>query len=370
MVGAAEFLIGVALSGTLIVSGVTTDSGDPYRHISQSQGVDRPSPAPVNAQATDSPSTAALRFFATLPPGEVGAALRAIRPPSIPAERRARILARLPEDGELIPDAAERRKIAALEPVLVYHERHEVFSIKVIDLRQAGIVIHERTVLLVSRLALRLLSAAELQAAVAHEMGHEYFWSEYEDTRLARDAAGRQALELKCDGIAALTLLALGLDVSRLGSGMRKLIDFNEELGATADTRGYPTVRERQDFVRTLLKTFAGRHRQIARARALSSHSPLWPPEEDHFSVGTSCRSSSNQLRTTVNLPRSRASMSSTTSLSMMKRRPSREMSKFLFLAPSAKYSPVIVNKTFGVPATKRPPVVCTGTAIIAWPLS
>jgi hypothetical protein len=201
-----------------------------------------------------------LRFFETLP-DEVNAALRAVRPPHIPTDERARILTNLPDEGELTPDASERRKLAALEPVLFFHERDGVLGVKVIDLPQASLGIYQRAVLLITRPALRVLSAAELQAAVAHEIGHEYFWSEYDDARLAGNVAGRQTLELKCDGIAALTLLALGLDVSRLSSAMRRMIEFNETRGATTETSAYPTVRERERFVRALVKRTVG-HRK------------------------------------------------------------------------------------------------------------
>jgi len=155
--------------------------------------------------------------------------------------------------GELAPNGGERRKLASLESVLKYHDR-STMEIKVVDLPYAGLAIHQRAFLLVSRLALRLLSAGELQAAVAHEIGHEYFWAEYEGTGAPPAAASRHTIELKCDGIAALTLLALGLDVSRLSSAMTKMIEFNRSIGVTTDETGYPTVRERDIFVRTLLK--------------------------------------------------------------------------------------------------------------------
>ena len=160
---------------------------------------------------------------------------------------------------EVAPNWAERRKIAALKPLLVNDERDLAFDTKVIDLPHAGLVIYNRAVLLVSRPALRLLSSEELQAAVAHEIGHLYFASEYEGDGLAGGVVGRQTLELKCDGVAALTLLAMGLDVSHLVSGMRKIVQFNDALGITTDDTGYPTVRERERFVRALLKMTARR---------------------------------------------------------------------------------------------------------------
>jgi hypothetical protein len=187
-----------------------------------------------------------------------------MRPPQIDAAERQRLLAALPRKGEQSPDAGEKHPLAALERVLTYHDRHGALDVKVIDLPQAEVVFYYRAALLVTRPTFRLLSAAELQAVVAHEIGHEYFWSEYEDTRVARKPARRQALELKCDGIAALTLLELRLDVSSLTSAMRKTIEFNEKLGVTTDTMEYPTVSERESFVRALLKMTTGR-RQLVR---------------------------------------------------------------------------------------------------------
>lgn len=206
----------------------------------------------ISAQETDAPTAVALNFFAGVPHGDIGTALRSLRPPQISLAERTRALALLPNKGELEPNGAERCKLATLEAVLKYHERSNM-EIKVVDLPYAAIAIHQRAVLLVSRLALRLLSAGELQAAVAHEIGHEYFRSDYERTDTL-PAASRQTIELKCDGIAALTLLALGLDVSGLNSAMKRIIKFNRSIGITTDEAGYPTLRERAIFVRSLLK--------------------------------------------------------------------------------------------------------------------
>ena len=138
--------------------------------------------------------------------------------------------------------------------VLVYHERQRVFDIKVIDVPQGVVGLHQRAVLLISRPALRFLSASELQALVAHEIGHEYFWRDYERARERRDLRGRQELELKCDGIAVLTLISLGLDPARLVEGIRKVTEFNEILGATANADEYPPMQDRLRFARALLR--------------------------------------------------------------------------------------------------------------------
>lgn len=208
----------------------------------------------AEAQSPGTPAVEALRFFGSFPPGDASEILRTLRPPPATPDERARALAVLPEEGELTPEKNERAKLAALEVVLLYHERQRVFEIKMIDVPQAVVGLHQRAVLLISRPALRFLSASELQALVAHEIGHDYFWKDYENTRERGDRRGRQELELKCDGIAVLTLITLGLDPARLSTGLGKMIQFNERLGATSNADEYPRIGERLRFARTLLQ--------------------------------------------------------------------------------------------------------------------
>jgi predicted Zn-dependent protease len=211
----------------------------------------------ADAQPRGAAAIETLRYFDDFPGGP-RAVLRALRPTPIAADDRARALALLPERGELQPDMDENVKLSALEVILVYHERREVFDIKVIDLPQAIVALHQRAVLLVSRPALRFLSASELQALVAHEVGHEYFWRDYETARERRDRSYRQELELKCDGIAVLTLTALGLDPTSLADGLRKIVRFNKMFGTPTDADDYPSLQERRQFVSAL----AARHRR------------------------------------------------------------------------------------------------------------
>src|SRR5262245_60683629 len=112
------------------------------------------------AQASDGPAAKALRFFQVLPTRDPEAVLRLLRPPAVGADERARALAILPEKGELLPDRHERSKLAAIEEVLAYHGRAQVFETKVIDVPQVVVALHQRAVLLISRPALRLLTSA------------------------------------------------------------------------------------------------------------------------------------------------------------------------------------------------------------------
>jgi hypothetical protein len=215
--------------------------------------------SPAFAEPANTAAGRALRFFDSLPRQNARETLRALRPPPASPPLRARALAALPRDGILVPNDSERSKLTGLEAVLVYHERLQVFDVRVVDLPIAAVALYYRSVLLISRPALRLLSAAELQAIVAHEIGHEYFWSEFEITRAGQSHLRRQELELKCDGVAVLTLTALGLNPARLVESIRKVDRFNAFLGPAADADAYPSARDRIGFVKVLLKSIAHR---------------------------------------------------------------------------------------------------------------
>ena len=196
--------------------------------------------------------TSALRFFDALRAMDPDSSLRSVR--TVPVSPQARDLARasLPDEGALTPTPDEITKLAALTPVLIYHERDRVFEIKVIDLPQAYIGLHARVILLVSRPALKVLTASELQAVGAHEVAHDFFSGEFEQ---APHGSARQQLELQCDGIAALTLEALGLDPTRLLAATKKLDQFNERFGTPSNVADYPTWNDRDRFLNALLRS-------------------------------------------------------------------------------------------------------------------
>ena len=211
-------------------------------------------PAQASSRSDRRPLAYALLFFDGLPRGDADTALRAIRPHPVTAEERRRVRATLPAEGEVTPTPREAMMLDALRTVLVYHQRHDVFEIKVIDIPQAWIALHGRAILLISRQALRLLSAARASSVVAHEIGHDFFWGEFQLALATGNTSMRQQVELQCDGIAALTLVAIGVDPAHLGSALQKFSRLNRAIGASADAEDYPTPRDRQHFVAALLK--------------------------------------------------------------------------------------------------------------------
>src|SRR4029453_6746794 len=97
-------------------------------------------------------------------------------------------------------------KLAALTTLLRANGRETVYEIKVIAVPQAGLALYARAVVLVSEATLALVDAEELQALVAHEVGHEYVWTERERSVKVGDHSRLKDLELMCDGIAIVIL--------------------------------------------------------------------------------------------------------------------------------------------------------------------
>jgi hypothetical protein len=169
------------------------------------------------------------------------------RPAPVTPAARHLAVASLPPSGHLTAfTPAQQIKIGSLARVLRLHEREAVYTLRVIDVPEAWAGLHERAVLLVSAPAVDLLHAEELQALVAHEVGHEFLATEYDEARAARDARRLRRVELACDAIAALTLESLGVSPEHLASALDKIYWFNRMRYGVADESGYPSPEERR----------------------------------------------------------------------------------------------------------------------------
>lgn len=177
-------------------------------------------------------------------------------PPS--PEFRATALSALPKEGDLVPTRAESVKLAALEPLLAFHGRLGLIDVKVVDAGYAFAGIHAGVVLLLTREALTLVNARELQAIAAHELAHEYFRHEYGAALEARDHIRLQEIELRCDGLAVMTLRELGLDPLHLVRAAAKFTRHNQRLGVATDTRRQVSLKDRLAFIRRVDARLAG----------------------------------------------------------------------------------------------------------------
>lgn len=206
---------------------------------------------------------AALRFFADHGVLPVDEFFRRIRPESVTVRDRESILAGLPRAGTLAPGTFERSRFTAAQRVLAYHARHDQITFRLVDVPSAWVGLHLRAVVLVSARLLVLVSAEEFVALVAHEVGHEYVWSEFAKAVARQDMPRLQELELRCDGIAVLTLRRLAIDPERLVSALRQVTWYNEVRGHRANAGAYVPLGERVRFIREIDR--------ISRTRAMAS---------------------------------------------------------------------------------------------------
>lgn len=179
------------------------------------------------------------------------------RPAPIGADEKSAVLKSLPKDGEVTRlSESEQRKLRGLDAVLRVHQRQGVYVIKVISVPQAWTGLYGRAVLLISLPALELLPAEELQALVAHEIGHDYVWQEFALAQRSKNRKRLRELETACDAIAVLTLERIGVGPDRLVVALEKVSWYNRErLGLAANESSYPSLRARQHLVQAMSST-------------------------------------------------------------------------------------------------------------------
>ena len=126
----------------------------------------------------------------------------------------------------------------------------------------AFVGLHARTVLLISREALGLFDADEMVAIMAHELGHDYVSDEYAKAREEHDDERLQELELRCDGIAVITLRKMHMDPARLISAATKLLRHNERI-RTLDYASHVPLDQRVRFIIAVARLTANSRQHV-----------------------------------------------------------------------------------------------------------
>jgi hypothetical protein len=190
--------------------------------------------APVTTAAQSFPTRAA-ELLAVEPARLLELAALTRPAPLSEGEKRA-LLSRLPAEGEVTAFShASIEKLGGLPTILRHGHRESAYVIKIVEDGRAAIGNYFRSAILISEPALTLLARDELQAVVAHELGHEYVWTEYQDASDRSDQNRLRELELVCDAIAVLTLWSAGLEAAALPRALEKISRFNRTRFDTAD---------------------------------------------------------------------------------------------------------------------------------------
>ena len=193
----------------------------------------------------------ALAFFEQIEDRSFDDYLKRVRQPKVSPVFKAEVLARIAKGEEVKVSDGMKGKLAAIEPILRYHERDSVIVTRVIGANAAFVRFEGRAALLISEPILKLLSAEELAAVVAHELGHEYFWVELMAAREQKKHEAMREIELRCDGIATIALLRLRLDPENLVSALARIRMFNARITST-DPLYHPQPFERSCFIRAM----------------------------------------------------------------------------------------------------------------------
>jgi hypothetical protein len=215
---------------------------------------------PVTQSEVESPTQTALRFFMGHGGETIEQFLASYRPVPLEDGSRVRVLVSFPVEIHVVSPSGEmRKKMAVADRVLRYNGRSGVITFKVIADDAAFAALYFRAILLVSTSTLELLTPEELAAVTAHEVGHDFDWTEYWSAVTRRDYPRLRQLELRSDGIAVLTLRAMGLDPDRVASATIKMTRFNElresrtTVGADSGTGArYVPLKERIAFMRAI----------------------------------------------------------------------------------------------------------------------
>jgi Peptidase family M48 len=208
-----------------------------------------------NGRAGGSSSVAerTLQYFEKTAKGDLASYLKSIRTAGVPSDRRARLVAGIRKEDIVSPSAGRQAKLDTLRPILAYHDRAGI-DVKILRLGLAWAGFLEGAAVVVSEEAVDILTPEELQAVVAHELGHEYFASEYETARQSKQYDAVKEVELRCDGLAIITMKSLGLNPNCLLTGVSRLTQFNESRGVKNNPNLVTSLDERREFCEAMIK--------------------------------------------------------------------------------------------------------------------
>jgi len=207
----------------------------------------------------------ALAFFERIEDRSFDEYLRRVRLPKVSPAFKAEVMARITKGEAARTSDRMQEALTALAPILNYHERESAIEIRVIAARELFIGLQGRAVLLISEKALTVLPTEELKAAVAHELGHEYFWGELMAARQQKQFEVIREIELRCDGIAVITLHRLGLDPAKLIAAVNRIRLLNTRL-VSLDRLYHPAPDERARFIRAMSELVRQRGEALAQS--------------------------------------------------------------------------------------------------------
>jgi Peptidase family M48 len=143
-------------------------------------------------------------------------------------------------------ERVERLK-AALQPVLVYHERDGKLPIFVMRSEQPKAFVVVRAALIITTKLMLITSETELRGIVTHELAHEYLWEERDQASKEKDESLLREIELFCDAVAAITLKEIGDDPAYYVRALERMTYIGITAGnvTRSETKTHPSLDAR-----------------------------------------------------------------------------------------------------------------------------
>ena len=93
---------------------------------------------------------------------------------------------------------------------------------------------------------------------IAHELSHEYFALQFFEAYQSHDCAKMRVIELECDALATVTLIALKMNPDRYAYALRRIVHNSKESEKLNDgNNGMPALEARLQVISEIKKQFS-----------------------------------------------------------------------------------------------------------------
>jgi Zn-dependent protease with chaperone function len=173
-------------------------------------------------------------------------------------EHRAQAVSALSElthQRRIIQGRLFRRVDAIFQQVLELHERSGKLELFLFQDEIPSATLYRGCVLAISDGLGDPLYDGELAGIIAHELSHSYFEDEMEAARRASDPRAMRVTELKCDGVALVSLKLMGHDPAVYLRGLQRIQAITKRKGRSSSVlQTHPELAQRAQFAQRLIK--------------------------------------------------------------------------------------------------------------------
>lgn len=176
----------------------------------------------------------------------------------VSAEFRARAINELPaaiREQRLTQGQLLRRVEPVFQQVLQLHERSGKVELFLFHHQLPLAQLWRGGVLMISDCLAEALYEGELAGLLAHELGHSYFEDEMAAAQRSHDTRTMRLTELKCDGVALVTLKLLGHKPTLYLKGLQHIQALNKRQNQSSRIiQTHPELVIRAQFAARLIK--------------------------------------------------------------------------------------------------------------------